>query len=143
MDKKVLDTLFLEARSHKFFLDRPVSDDLLQKIYSMARMAPTAWNTCPMRITFARSPKAREKLLTALSPGNVDKTKSAPVTAIMAIDKDFPDKLDLLAPAMAGDPVFSFWQPDCVDWTVDPCQVSTMIRLINCILRVQVGSPTF
>ncbi len=107
MDRKVLDTLFLEARSHKFFQDQPVSDDLLEKIYSMSRMAPTAWNTGPMRIAFVKSPEAREKLLTALSPGNVDKTKSAPVTAIMAFDKDFPDKLDLLAPTMAGDPIFS------------------------------------
>ncbi len=107
MDRKILDSLFLEARSHKFFQDRPVSDDLLEKIYSMARMAPTAWNTGPMRIAFVKSPEAREKLLTALSPGNVDKTKSAPVTAIMAIDQDFPNKLDLLAPAMAGDSIFS------------------------------------
>ncbi len=107
MDRKDLDTLFLEARSHKFFQDRPVNVSLLEKIYSLARMAPTAWNTCPMRIAFVKSPEAKEKLLTALSPGNVNKTKSAPVTAIMAIDKDFPNKLNLLAPAMAGDPIFS------------------------------------
>ncbi len=107
MDSKILNHLFLEARSHKFFLDKPVSRETLEKVYSLARMAPTAWNTCPMRVTFISSPEAKERLLSALSPGNVDKTKSAPVTAIVAIDMDFPSKLDLLAPPMAGNSVFS------------------------------------
>ncbi len=107
MDHKILDTLFLEARSHKFFLDNPVSKETLEKVYSLARMGPTAWNTCPMRVAFVSSPEAKEKLLTALSPGNVDKTRSAPVTAIVAIDMEFPQKLTLLAPQMVGNSVFA------------------------------------
>ncbi len=107
MDTDTLNTLFLEARSHKFFLNKPVSEETLKKVYSLARMAPTAWNTCPMRIAFVQSPEAKEKLLTTLSPGNVEKTKSAPVTAVMAIDMDFPKSLGVLAPQMAEDPVFS------------------------------------
>ena len=107
MEQKVLDTLFLAARSHKFFLDKPVNKETLAKVYSLARMGPTAWNTCPMRVAFVSSSEAKAKLLTALSPGNVDKTRSAPVTAIVAIDMDFPKKLDLLAPQMAGNTVFT------------------------------------
>ena len=39
------------------------------------------------------SPEAREKLLGCVSPGNVEKTKSAPVTAIIDMDMVFHDKL--------------------------------------------------
>ena len=107
MEHKTLDTLFLAARSHKFFLDKPVSKETLERVYSLSRMGPTAWNTCPMRIAFVSTPEAKEKLEKALSPGNVDKTRSAPVTAIVAIDMTFPQKLDLLAPHMAGNTIFA------------------------------------
>ena len=42
-----------------------------------------------MRITFVTSPEGKEKVLQASMPGNVDKIKSAPVTAIIAYDMAF------------------------------------------------------
>jgi nitroreductase len=47
---------------------------------------------------FLRTPEAKARLLPALSPGNVDKTKQAPVTAIIGYDTRFHDKLSKLFP---------------------------------------------
>jgi 3-hydroxypropanoate dehydrogenase len=44
------------------------------------------------------SPAAKERLLACMTPGNVEKTRSAPVTAIIGMDLAFPDKLPFLFP---------------------------------------------
>src|SRR5207302_1524242 len=44
---------------------------------------------CPARIVFLRTPEAKARLLPALSPGNVDKTRQALVTAIVGYDTRF------------------------------------------------------
>ena len=55
--------LFTEARSFKFFSDRPVGEDQLRALYDIAKFAPSASNSCPMRITFVTSPEGKEKVL--------------------------------------------------------------------------------
>ena len=100
IDQKSLNQLFLDARSHKKFTDQAVSDDLLASIYEVAKYAPSASNTCPMRIVFVRTAEGKEKVIQATFPGNVDKVKSAPVTAIMAYDMAFYEQLPELAPQM-------------------------------------------
>jgi 3-hydroxypropanoate dehydrogenase len=55
-------------------------------------------NTCPARIVFLRTPEAKERLLPALSPGNVEKTRAAPVCAIVAYDLAFYRQLPKLFP---------------------------------------------
>jgi 3-hydroxypropanoate dehydrogenase len=69
------------------------------------KMGPTSANSCPARLLFLRTPEARARLLPALSPGNVDKTKQAPVTAIIGHDTRFfelmPTKLFAHRPEMA------------------------------------------
>ena len=47
---------------------------------------------------FLRTPEAKTRLLPALSPGNVDKTKQAPVTVIIAYDTRFYELLPQLFP---------------------------------------------
>ncbi|MBX9959341.1 MAG: malonic semialdehyde reductase [Burkholderiaceae bacterium] len=84
-----LDQLFLNARTANGFLDQPVPLALLQEAYDLAKMAPTSMNTQPTRYVFLTTPEAKARLLPALSPGNVDKTKSAPVTVIVATDTKF------------------------------------------------------
>ena len=42
--------LFLNARTHRKWLDRPVGDNLLRQLYDLARWPPTSANTLPMRI---------------------------------------------------------------------------------------------
>lgn len=93
-----LDITFRNARTHSVWLDKPVEDALLQRVYDLAKMGPTSANMCPMRIVFVRSKEAKQRLRPALSPGNVDKTMAAPVTAIIAMDIHFYEKLPKLFP---------------------------------------------
>ncbi len=55
-------------------------------------------NGCPARVFFLRSQEAKERLRPALAPGNVQNTMAAPVTAIVAYDRRFYDKLPKLQP---------------------------------------------
>jgi len=89
LDTSALDTLFLKARTANGFLDRPVAPELLERVYELAALAPTSMNTQPTRYVFLNSPAARARLLPAMTPGNLDKTRSAPVTVIVATDTRF------------------------------------------------------
>lgn len=89
IDAQSLDQLFLKARTANGFLDQSVPVALLQEVYDLAKMAPTSMNTQPTRYVFLTTPEAKARLLPALSPGNLDKTRSAPVTVIVATDSRF------------------------------------------------------
>jgi 3-hydroxypropanoate dehydrogenase len=93
-----LDLIFRQARTHSVWRDEPVDDALLQQVYDLAKMGPTSANMCPMRIVFVKSPDAKAKLKPALDAGNVAKTMSAPVTAIIGMDVHFYEKLPQLFP---------------------------------------------
>ena len=89
LDSQALDQIFRQARTANGFLDQPVSDELLQQVYELAVMGPTSMNCQPARYVFLRTPASRERLLPALSPGNLEKTRKAPVTVIVATDTRF------------------------------------------------------
>lgn len=89
LDDRTLDTLLRQARSHNVWLDKPVTDDQLRQVYDLMKWGPTSANCQPARILFLRTPEAKTRLLPALSPGNVEKTKAAPVTAIIGYDTRF------------------------------------------------------
>ncbi len=89
LDAQALDQIFFKARTANTFLDKPVPDALLRQVYDTARMGPTSMNTQPARYVFLKTPEARARLLPALSPGNLDKTRAAPVTVIVAADNRF------------------------------------------------------
>jgi 3-hydroxypropanoate dehydrogenase len=105
IDQAALDQLLLQARTQNGWLARPVSDDQLRELYAIMRMGPTSANSCPARVLFLRTSEAKARLLPALSPGNLDKTKAAPVTAIIGYDTRFyewlPRKLFSHRPEMA------------------------------------------
>ena len=84
-----LDQLFFKARTANGFLDRPVPLELLKEAYDIAKMGATSMNTQPSRYVFLISKESRARLLPALSPGNLDKTRDAPVTVIVATDTKF------------------------------------------------------
>jgi 3-hydroxypropanoate dehydrogenase len=94
-----LDLLFSDARTHNVWLDRPVDDALLRRLYDVLKMAPTGGNAQPLRVVFVKSASAKERLRPALFPLNVDKTMSAPVTAIAAYDLEFYEQLPKLFPS--------------------------------------------
>ncbi len=93
-----LDTIFRKARTHSAWLDKPVEDDLLMQIYDLAKMGATSSNCLPMRVVFVKSQAAKELLKPCLDAGNVAKTMAAPVTAIIAQDMEFYEKLPVLFP---------------------------------------------
>jgi len=98
LDQTALDQLFCAARSHNAWQNRPVEDELLLRVYNSMRMGPTSANCSPARIVFVKSKDAKEKLKSALMEGNVAKTLSAPVTAIIGYDMRFYDKMGQLFP---------------------------------------------
>ncbi len=98
LNDTALATLFHDARTHNVWLDKPVSEQQLQQIYELMKWGPTSANCSPARIVFAKSAEAREKLATCMSPGNADKTRQAPVTAIIGMDMEFYEKLPQLFP---------------------------------------------
>ena len=89
VDDDALRQLFLDARTHRKWLEQPVDDALLRRVYDLARWPPTSGNSLPMRLVFVRSAGARERLRPALDSGNVEQTMTAPVTAIVAHDTRF------------------------------------------------------
>jgi 3-hydroxypropanoate dehydrogenase len=95
---EALDALFREARTHGAWLAHPVPEHLLREAYDLARMGPTSANSSPARFVFLKTAEARERLVPALMPGNVDKTREAPVTVIVAHDMEFHEQLPRLWP---------------------------------------------
>ena len=103
-DTKVI---FEDARTHTAWMKRAVPDELLRRVYDVAKMGPTSSNCCPMRVVFVNSAEAKERLKPCLSPGNVDKTMSAPATAIIAYDTQFYELLPKLFPQRDVRPGFA------------------------------------
>jgi 3-hydroxypropanoate dehydrogenase len=91
--------LFTDARSHNRFHDEPIPDATLHTLYEVMKWGPTAANCTPARIVFVKSVEAREKLAGCVSVGNLDKTRSAPVVAIVGMDMAFYEHLPRLYPA--------------------------------------------
>ena len=102
LDKAGMEALFQGARSHNGFLDRPVPEALLRELYDVVKWGPTSANCSPQRILFLATPEAKARLLPALSPGNVVKTTSAPVTCILAYDRHFHEHAGALFPHNPG-----------------------------------------
>lgn len=93
-----LDQLFRQARTQNAWEDKPVSEAQLHALYELMKWAPTSANCSPARIVFVQSDEAKRKLEPALSDGNRAKTMKAPVTAIIATDFAFYEKLPYLFP---------------------------------------------
>ncbi len=93
-----LDRIFRSARTYNGFGDKPVTDETLRQIYDLLKWGPTSANSSPGRFVFVKGKAAKEKLRPALSEGNLNKTMAAPVTAIVAYDTEFYEKLPRLFP---------------------------------------------
>ncbi len=99
---QALRQLFLDARTHNGFSEKPVEDSTLHTLFDLAKWGPTAMNSLPMRVVFVKSAAAKEKLGPTLASGNLAKTMKAPVTAIIAADYAFYERLPRLFPSAAG-----------------------------------------
>jgi len=98
LSQEALDIIFTKARTHNGWTQEPVTDDLLHKIHDLVKWGPTSANSCPARIVFVKSKEAKDKLLPCMAEGNVEKTRTAPITAIVATDMEFYEKLPKLFP---------------------------------------------
>ena len=98
LDDTALDLILRTARTQNGWLPAPVSDAQLRAVYDIMRLGPTSANSCPARIVFLRTAAAKARLIPALSPTNVDKTKAAPVTAIIGYDTRFFELFPKLFP---------------------------------------------
>jgi 3-hydroxypropanoate dehydrogenase len=107
-----LGQILLNARTHSSWRQEPVSIELLKEVYELARMGPTSANSSPGRFVFLTTPEAKERLVPALMPTNVDKTRNAPVNVIVASDTEFYNHLPKLFPqrdmkgAFSSNPAF-------------------------------------
>jgi 3-hydroxypropanoate dehydrogenase len=102
LNQEALDLLFRQARTHSTFLDQPVTDETLRDLYNLMKFGPTSMNCSPARILFLRTREAKERLRPFLMQANVDKTLAAPVTAIVAYDTKFYERLAQLFPHYPG-----------------------------------------
>ena len=90
--------LFDHARTQNAFTAQAVPEAQLRQLYEMMKWAPTSANCSPARIAFVSTPEGKAKLLAGMSPGNVEKTRQAPVTAVIGMDMAFYEKLPMLFP---------------------------------------------
>ncbi len=97
LDSHALDTIFRTARTPNGFTGE-VSDTQLRNLHELLKWGPTTMNTQPARFVFVKSQPAKEKLRSALSPGNLDKTMAAPCTVIVAHDLRFHEFLQKMFP---------------------------------------------
>ncbi len=93
-----LDLIFRNARTHSAWLPKDVSVELLERIYNNAKFGPTSANTSPGRFVFVKSPEAKERLIPAMAPLNAEKTRTAPVTVLVAYNTEFYEHLPKLFP---------------------------------------------
>ncbi|MBZ6227623.1 malonic semialdehyde reductase [Streptomyces olivaceus] len=91
--------LFTDARTAYSFSSEPVSDERLRAVYELVKWAPTSANINPMRVLFVRTPDGKERLLRGVAEPNRAQTASAPVTAVIAVDTQYPEYVPVLAPS--------------------------------------------
>ena len=97
-DLKSKNLIFKEARTHNDWLDKDISNDILMEIFDLMKWGPTSANCSPARIIFVKSKVSKDRLLPFVIESNLEKTKSAPVTAIIGHDINFHDHLPKLFP---------------------------------------------
>jgi 3-hydroxypropanoate dehydrogenase len=96
--REVLGALFREARTFSYWQQRPVSEALVETAFELACLGPTSGNCQPWRLVLVRSPAAKQRLLPCVSSGNYEKVRTAPITAIIAYDREFFELLPRLYP---------------------------------------------
>lgn len=80
------------------FSDEPVTDNELTAIWELAKCAPPAANTNPLRVPFVRTKEGKARLTVHMADGNKAKTTAAPVVAILAVDTKSYEHIPTLFP---------------------------------------------
>ena len=101
LNEEQLVALFHEPRTAYSFTDEPVTDEQLRRIQELTFYGPSAFNSQPLRITWIKSPEARERLISHLMDGNKPKSESAPMIALLSADHGWVEKADTFNPNSA------------------------------------------
>src|SRR6185437_14290708 len=78
--------LFLNRWSPRSYADKPVDEDVLNRLFEAARWAPSSGNNQPWRFIVAKTEADLEKFYPILMEGNLVWAKNAPVLAILVSD---------------------------------------------------------
>ena len=97
-DLNKIKDLFITGRTHNDWIEKDVPDSLLHELYNLMKWGPTSANCSPARIKFIKSQEAKNRLVKYLIESNIEKTISAPVTAIIAYDTKFYEFIPKLFP---------------------------------------------
>ena len=106
LENQALEQLFSAAHSYNRFTDKPVSNETISQLYELMKWAPTSMNSQPARLVFIQSAAQRERLLPALLDSNVEKTRHAPLTVIVAYDTKFYEQLPTQFPVYDAAPMY-------------------------------------
>lgn len=72
-----LGTGIFNARTFNKFTSQKVSDALIMQLYDLMKWGPTSMNSQPGHYVFIKSQEAKQRIKSALMPGNQDKTMAA------------------------------------------------------------------
>ena len=134
LDDDSIDLILRDARSHYAWTDRPVSEAMLRTLYDITIQGPTSMNTCPARFIFITTDTAKDRLAKSLKAKNIEKMRAAPVTAIIAWDPLYWQRLDFLfphedrKPMFAGNAAFGFVQQYAQVFMVAQEDFTSLIR---------------
>jgi len=95
---EAIDQIFRKARTHNVWRDVEVPDEMLRRLYDTLKWGPTSANSTPARFVFVKTDAAKAKLIPFIAEGNREKTRTAPVTVIVAQDLEFYEHLPRLMP---------------------------------------------
>jgi 3-hydroxypropanoate dehydrogenase len=98
LDGRAREVMFTGARTANSFADTPVTDAELSEIWELAKWAPTAANSQPLRLLYVRPGENRQRLVKHMDEGNRAKTASAPAVAVLATDTQFHEHLPAVFP---------------------------------------------
>ena len=80
------ESIFTNARSHKKFGGDHLSEKDIKAIYELAKLAPTANNSCPLRIGFVNTLESIERLAKCALEFNQEKTLWGPKSGLFVVD---------------------------------------------------------
>lgn len=83
LDDQSLDSLFRAFLPCRAWLEKPVSDTIIEAVWELAKLPPTSSGTYPARILFVKSREAKERLLPALAAEDRGSSAAAPITALI------------------------------------------------------------
>ncbi|HYM03331.1 MAG TPA: hypothetical protein VET85_10320 [Stellaceae bacterium] len=86
LDDRSVDSVFRTARRCRTWLDKSVSDTIIEALWELARVPPTVRGNHPAQIVFVKSPEAKERLAAALGAEEAAAALAAPAVAVIGCD---------------------------------------------------------